>query len=97
MAVSRERKLNCININKGSIYAVLGHNGSGKTTLIKSLFGLVVPNKGSIAVNGVSIKKDFNYKRDMGYISQIARFPQNLTVIELISMISDSEKWPSSL
>ena len=53
----RNKVLNDINIDisKGSIYAVLGHNGSGKTTLIKSLFGLVVPDKGSIEVNGSSI------------------------------------------
>jgi len=83
-----------LSINGGKIYAVLGHNGSGKTTLIKSLFGLVVPKSGGIEVNGKSIKKDFEYKRGLAYISQIARFPQNLTVVELFSMISDlrSEK-----
>ena len=35
-----------LTIDKGGIFAVLGPNGSGKTTLIKSILGMVVPNKG---------------------------------------------------
>ena len=46
-----------LTIDKGGIFAVLGPNGSGKTTLIKSILGMVVPNKGTIAVSGISIKK----------------------------------------
>ena len=87
----RQKVLNDINMEvvPGKIYAVLGHNGSGKTTLIKALLGLVVPDKGVIEFNGKSIKKDYLYRKDVGYISQIARFPQNLTVQELFSMLSD--------
>ena len=39
-----------LNINEGGIFAVLGPNGSGKTTLIKSILGMVIPNKGKIEV-----------------------------------------------
>ncbi|MGB5273720.1 MAG: ATP-binding cassette domain-containing protein, partial [Flavobacteriaceae bacterium] len=37
-------------IKGGGIFAVLGPNGSGKTTLIKSILGMVVPNRGTIKV-----------------------------------------------
>ena len=50
-----------LNINKGGIFAVLGPNGSGKTTLIKSILGMVIPNKGEIEVLGENIKKSSAY------------------------------------
>ena len=46
-----------LNIEKPGVFAILGPNGSGKTTLIKSVLGMVVPDKGSISVLGKSIKK----------------------------------------
>ncbi len=79
-------------IEKGKIVAVLGPNGSGKTTLIKCILGLVIPDKGKIFVNGRDIKNDFNYRNDIGYLPQIARFPENLNVTELFEMIRDLRK-----
>ena len=78
-----------IEINKGGIFAVLGPNGSGKTTLIKSILGMVIPNKGEIEVLGENIKKSSNYRHKIDYLPQIANFPSNLKVRELIRMIKD--------
>lgn len=86
--------LNGINldINKSGIIAVLGPNGSGKTTLIKCILGMVIPNKGTIHVLGTNIKKNANYKHQIDYLPQIANFPNNLKVKELITMIKDLRK-----
>lgn len=81
-----------INIDKGKVLAVLGPNGSGKTTLIKCILGLVIPDKGEILINNRSIKKDCSYRSDIGYLPQIARFPENLNVKELLAMIGDLRK-----
>lgn len=78
-----------LTINKGGIFAVLGPNGSGKTTLIKSILGMVIPNKGTISVLGENIKKNSNYRHKVDYLPQIANFPSNLKVKELITMIKD--------
>jgi len=78
-----------LNINEGGIFAVLGPNGSGKTTLIKSILGMVIPNKGKIEVLGENIKKSSNYRYKIDYLPQIANFPNNLKVKELIRMIKD--------
>ena len=78
-----------LKIDSGGIFAVLGPNGSGKTTLIKSILGMVVPNLGVIKLNGNSIKKNWEYRNDIDYLPQIANFPGNLTVKELIKMIKD--------
>lgn len=78
-----------LTINKGGIIAILGPNGSGKTTLIKALLGMVVPNKGDLAIDGNSIKNKWKYRQGIEYLPQIANFPGNLKVKELIRMIKD--------
>ncbi len=78
-----------LNINEGGIFAVLGPNGSGKTTLIKSILGMVIPNKGTITVLGKDIKHSSAYRNKIDYLPQIANFPSNLKVKELIKMIKD--------
>jgi len=78
-----------LTINGGGIFAVLGPNGSGKTTLIKCILGMVVPNKGNISVAESNIKNAWRYRQDIDYLPQIANFPGNLRVEELIRMIKD--------
>ena len=78
-----------LSIKDGGIFAVLGPNGSGKTTLIKSILGMVIPNKGEISVLGENIKKSSDYRHKIDYLPQIANFPSNLKVKELIKMIKD--------
>jgi Cu-processing system ATP-binding protein len=78
-----------LNISEGGIFAVLGPNGSGKTTLIKSILGMVIPNKGKITVLGDNIKNHSAYRNKIDYLPQIANFPSNLKVKELIRMIKD--------
>lgn len=81
-----------LSINDGGIFAVLGPNGSGKTTLIKSVLGMVIPDKGTIEVQGKNIKKSSEYRHKIDYLPQIANFPSNLKVKELIKMIKDLRK-----
>lgn len=78
-----------LNINEGGIFAILGPNGSGKTTLIKSILGMVIPNKGTLTVLGKNIKHNSTYRNKIDYLPQIANFPSNLKVKELIKMIKD--------
>ncbi|WCO00682.1 ABC transporter ATP-binding protein [Psychroserpens ponticola] len=78
-----------LTISEGGIFAVLGPNGSGKTTLIKSVLGMVIPDKGIINVLGENIKKNAEYRHKIDYLPQIANFPSNLRVRELIKMIKD--------
>lgn len=78
-----------LEIGEGGIFAVLGPNGSGKTTLIKCLLGMVIPNKGEISVLGKNIKSGSGYRHKTDYLPQIANFPNNLRVKELITMIKD--------
>ncbi|MCA6074387.1 ABC transporter ATP-binding protein [Fulvivirga sedimenti] len=78
-----------LKIPDGKIYAILGPNGSGKTTLIKSVLGLVIPDKGQITVSGSPVSHQWLYRSEINYLSQIANFPGNIRVLELIRMIKD--------
>ncbi len=84
-----------LSINDGGVFAVLGPNGSGKTTLIKCILGMVMPNKGCISVLDNTIKNSWKYRREIDYLPQIANFPGNLKVKELIRMIKDLRQKPS--
>lgn len=74
---------------RGNSYAIIGPNGSGKTTLIKSILGMVLPDSGSILVEGTSIQGQWNYRRQIGYMPQIGRYPDNMTIGQLTRMIRD--------
>ena len=78
-----------LTIAKGGIFSVLGPNGSGKTTLIKSVLGMVIPDSGTISINGETVKDNYKYRNDIDYLPQIANFPENLNVSELVAMIKD--------
>jgi Cu-processing system ATP-binding protein len=84
-----------LHIDQGGIFAVLGPNGSGKTTLIKTVLGMVLPNKGTISVMDSSVRDKWKYRQDINYLPQIANFPGNLKVKELIAMIKDIRQKPS--
>ncbi len=85
-----------LEIQKGGIFAILGPNGSGKTTLIKCLLGMVVPNKGEIFFNNESILNKWNYRNNLNYLPQIANFPSNLSVKELIEMVKNLRPKPAN-
>ncbi len=78
-----------LSITSGGIFAVLGPNGSGKTTLIKSVLGMVIPNKGEIDIQEKNVLKKHEYRNNINYLPQIANFPSNLSVKELIKMVKN--------
>lgn len=41
-----------LSVNQGDFVSIIGPNGGGKTTLVKLLLGLLVPDKGTVRVNG---------------------------------------------
>jgi Cu-processing system ATP-binding protein len=78
-----------LDVNPGKCYALIGPNGSGKTTLIKSLLGLVIPSSGEIIFDGKSIAHDWRYREKIGYMPQIGRYPDNITIGQLVEMMKN--------
>ncbi|KIX20328.1 copper ABC transporter ATP-binding protein [Flavobacterium sp. 316] len=76
-----------ISFKQGECIALIGPNGCGKTTLIKSILGMVLPDNGAIEFNEKSIKKEFQYRDKIGYMPQIGRYPDTMTIGQIIEMI----------
>ncbi len=81
-----------VTFSKGECIALLGPNGSGKTTLIKSLLGMVVPDSGSIHFNNELITGKWRYRSQVGYMPQIGRYPENMSIAQVIDMMKDIRK-----
>src|SRR5690606_28326859 len=86
--------LNDVNLSfqKGHSIALIGPNGCGKTTLIKCILGLNVLETGDITVNNESVKDHYKYRETIGYMPQIGRYPENMTIEETIKMIRNIRK-----
>jgi Cu-processing system ATP-binding protein len=76
-----------LTFKKGECIALIGPNGCGKTTLIKSILGMVIPTKGDVLFNQKSILKEYLYREQIGYMPQIGRYPDYMTIGQIIEMI----------
>jgi Cu-processing system ATP-binding protein len=78
-----------------AVTALVGPNGSGKTTIIKILLGLARPDAGEITVGEQRLNGDPRYRSAVGYMAQVAPFPENLTAAELFGMITQLRQAPT--
>ncbi len=74
---------------KAECIALIGPNGCGKTTLIKTILGMVVPDSGSITFKGENIINHWHYRDQIGYMPQMGRYPDNMTIGQVLGMMKD--------
>ena len=85
-------------VNKGEIFAFIGHNGAGKTTLIKSICGILDFEEGEILVNGKSIKNDpIACKEEMAYIPDDPELYEDMKAISFINFVCDMYDTPTDI
>ena len=77
-----------LRIEPGRVTAIVGPNAAGKTTFIKIALGLVRPDAGSITFDGAPVIDNHASRERIGYMPQIARFPENLTGRELLDLLT---------
>lgn len=75
--------------SNGQVVSLIGPNGSGKTTLIKSILGMVRPDTGKIYFDGQLISNDPMYRKKIGYMPQIGRYPDNMKIGQLFRMLQN--------
>jgi Cu-processing system ATP-binding protein len=78
-----------VELKAGQAVSLIGPNASGKTTFIKTLLGMVIPDAGQIWVNGQNIARNDAYRRNIGYMPQIGRYPDNIRMGQLFEMMKD--------
>jgi ABC-2 type transport system ATP-binding protein len=61
-----------LEIKKGEIIGYIGSNGAGKSTTIKTILGMMDDYSGSIEVLGENIRNNYDYKKKIGYVPEVA-------------------------
>lgn len=90
------------NVQKGEVFAMLGHNGAGKSTTIDLILGLKAPERGSAKILGMDAAKNRKqvFER-VGVQLQNTRYQPNITVeeacIEYASLYADPANYPKLL
>jgi Cu-processing system ATP-binding protein len=83
-----------LTLDKGECFALIGPNGCGKTTLIKAILGMVIPSDGQILFDEKNIYHDWDYRAHIGYMPQIGRYPDNMTIGQVLDMMKDIRNVP---
>jgi Cu-processing system ATP-binding protein len=88
---------NCtVSFEQGQSVALIGPNGSGKTTIIKCILGMVKPDQGQITFQGNNITNHWQYRENIGYMPQTGRYPDNMRVEQVFSLLKKLRKSPHS-
>ena len=70
-----------LEVEEGSIYALVGPNGAGKTTLIKLLMNILRPSRGEATVLGIpAARLAGSHFNRIGYVSENQEIPGWMTV-----------------
>lgn len=78
-----------LEVDKGSIFALLGSNGAGKTTIVKILTTLLKPDGGTATVNGFDVtSKAENVRQSISLTGQFSAVDEILTGRENLIMIA---------
>lgn len=78
-----------LEINKGDIFGFIGPNGAGKSTTMKIVSGLMLPDSGSVYVDGIdAIKNNRELKEKIGYMPDFFGVYDNLKAIEYLEFFA---------
>jgi ABC-type uncharacterized transport system ATPase subunit len=85
-----------ISVRPATVHAVVGENGAGKSTLMKTLYGMQMPDEGTITIEGESVvlrSPADAIARGIGMVHQHFQLADNFTVIENIILGSEPAKF----
>jgi osmoprotectant transport system ATP-binding protein len=84
-----------LDVQPGEVVALVGRSGAGKTTLIKLVNRLLVPDSGSVVVEGRDTREwdPIRLRRRVGYVLQeIGLFP-HMTIADNVAVVPRLEQW----
>jgi osmoprotectant transport system ATP-binding protein len=87
-----------LSVPSGSVVALVGRSGAGKSTLLKLVNRLLVPDSGSVRVDGRDTREwdPIRLRRSIGYVMQeVGLFP-HMTIAQNVAMVPRLEQWPES-
>lgn len=80
-----------LEVREGDIAVILGYSGTGKSVAIKHIVGLLVPDEGTVYVDGrevpkLSRRELYELRSHIGYVFQFSALFDSLTVGENVAM-----------
>lgn len=79
-----------LNIQKGEMFGLVGPDGAGKTTIIRTLCGLLSPDKGNVSILNLDlIRNRRKIQKNIGYLSQKFSLYADLSVDENIEFFAE--------
>ena len=94
-----QKALNAISleIKRGQITGLLGPNGAGKSTLMKIITGSIIPDEGTVTVDGVNVVDEpLKVQRTLGYLPEHNPQYLELYVKEYLAYVASVYKVPNS-
>jgi ABC-2 type transport system ATP-binding protein len=82
-----------LDVERATVFGLLGQNGAGKTTLIKILLGMLAPSSGSAELLGRPVGS-VDARRDVGYLPEDHRLPEYHTGPSLLDMYGGLQGLP---
>ena len=77
-----------LSVEAGEVFGLLGPNGAGKTTLVRQVLGLLMPDEGSIHIDGIDVVATPSAARDMcSFQPQAAAPVLGLSAMEAIELV----------
>ncbi len=73
-----------VKIKKGEFLAILGHNGSGKSTLAKHLNAILIPQNGSVMVEGLDTRDENQVYKIRQRVGMVFQNPDNQLVATIV-------------
>jgi ABC-2 type transport system ATP-binding protein len=79
-----------LQVRGGEIFGLMGPDGAGKTTLMRMICGAILPDAGSVTVNGMNMARSPDQAREeLGYLSQRFSLYEDLTVLENLRFFAE--------
>jgi ABC-2 type transport system ATP-binding protein len=77
-----------ITLTSGKIYGLRGKNGSGKTMLMRAMSGLLIPDSGSVIINGKTLHKDISFPESIGILIENPSFLPQYTGFKNLKLLA---------
>ena len=82
-----------LSVEEGEFFGFIGPNGAGKSTTIRTLLGLITPNRGNAKIFGKDIRTQKTaILRETGYLPSEALFHPGMKVKEVLRLSADLRK-----
>jgi osmoprotectant transport system ATP-binding protein len=84
-----------LTVPRGTTHVLLGSSGCGKSTILRLVLGVVAPDAGTVAVDGVTVTADTRARvvDQIGYVVQTGGLFPHLTAARNVTLPAEARGW----